>query len=423
MKILWVKTDFLHPTTRGGQIRTLEMLRRLNARHEIHYVALDDGKNEEGVRRASEYCSRAYPIPHRVVGKSSPAFAWQLAGGLFARLPVALSRYRSAGMRRTVGRLRAAEKFDLVVCDFLAPAPNLARLEECVLFQHNVETLIWERHWQTAADPARRLYFRLQAGKMLAYERQVCRRVARVVAVSEADAELMRARFGVSKVAAVPTGVDVDYFTPPGAGTPAARVADLVFVGSMDWLPNIDAINYMLREIVPLIRRRRPATSMAIVGRNPAPEILALARRVPSGRGPLGEPGIQVTGTVPDVRPYLWGSLVSVVPLRIGGGTRLKIYESMAARVPVVATSVGAEGLECRHPDQIRLADTPEGFAEACLELLDHAEERERIGAAAQELVASRFSWEQVARCFEQAVGAPDVPQVWHTLQGVPPGG
>jgi len=412
MKILWVKTDFLHPTTRGGQIRTLEMLRRLNARHEIHYVALDDGKNEEGVRRASEYCSRAYPIPHRVVGKSSPAFAWQLAAGLFARLPVALSRYRSAGMRRTVDRLMAAEKFALVVCDFLAPAPNLERLEECVLFQHNVETLIWERHWQTATDPARRLYFRLQAGKMLAYERQVCRRVARVVAVSEADAELMRARFGVSKVAAVPTGVDLDWFTPPAA--PAARVADLVFVGSMDWLPNIDAVHYMLREIMPLIRRRRPATSMAIVGRNPAPEVLALAGR---------EPGVQVTGTVPDVRPYMWGSLVSVVPLRIGGGTRLKIYESMAARVPVVATSVGAEGLECRHPDQIRLADTPEAFAEVCLELLENAGERERIGAAARELVASRFSWEQVARCFEQAVGTPDVPQVWHTLQGVPPGG
>ncbi len=411
MKILWVKTDFLHPTTRGGQIRTLEMLRRLHARHEIHYVALDDGKNEEGIRRASEYCSRAYPIPHRVVGKSSPAFAWQLAAGLLARLPVALSRYRSAAMRRTVDNLRAAEKFDLVVCDFLAPAPNLERLEECVLFQHNVETLIWERHWQTATDPARRFYFRLQAGKMLAYERQVCRQVARVVAVSEADAELMRVRFGVSNVAAVPTGVDVDWFAPP---RDAARVADLVFVGSMDWLPNIDAVNYMLREIMPLIRRRRPATSMAIVGRNPAPEILAMAQR---------EPGVQVTGTVPDVRPYLWGSLVSVVPLRIGGGTRLKIYESMAARVPVVATSVGAEGLECRHPDQIRLADTPEAFAEACLELLENASERERIGAAAQELVASRFSWEQVARCFEQAVGAPDVPQVWHTLQGVPPGG
>jgi len=415
MKILWVKTDFLHPTTRGGQIRTLEMLRRLHARHEIHYVALDDGKNEEGVRRASEYCSRAYSIPHRAVGKSSPAFAWQLAAGLFARLPVALSRYRSAGMRRTVDRLRAAEKFDLVVCDFLAPAPNLTRLEECVLFQHNVETLIWERHWQTATDPARRLYFRLQAGKMLAYEREVCRQVARVVAVSEADAELMRTRFGVSKVAAVPTGVDVDWFAPPGGpeGAPAARVADLVFVGSMDWLPNVDAVHYMLREIMPLIRRRRPATSMAIVGRNPAPEILALARRAP---------GIQVTGTVPDVRPYLWGSLVSVVPLRIGGGTRLKIYESMAARVPVVATSVGAEGLECRPPDQIRLADTPEAFAEACLELLENAGERERMGAAARELVASRFSWEQVARCFEQAVGAPDVPHVWHTLQGVPPG-
>jgi len=226
-------------------------------------------------------------------------------------------------------------------------------------------------------------------------------------------------------VAAVPTGVDVDWFTPKETGQEACptRVADLVFVGSMDWLPNIDAVNYMLREIMPLIRRRRPATSMAIVGRNPAPEILALARRAP---------GVQVTGTVPDVRPYLWRSLVSVVPLRIGGGTRLKIYESMAARVPVVATSVGAEGLECQHPDQIRLADTPEAFAEACLELLENAGEREQIGAAAQELVASRFSWEQVARCFErcatgvaQPVAQPLGCEATHSLKAVlpvPPG-
>jgi glycosyltransferase involved in cell wall biosynthesis len=228
---------------------------------------------------------------------------------------------------------------------------------------------------------------------MAAYERYVCRSVARVVAVSEADAEWMRTRFGVSHVTAVPTGVNLEYFAPPASTPPAA---DLVFVGSMDWLANIDGVRYMVKEVLPLIHRRRPDCSLAIVGRNPTPEIQALARQ---------DTRIQVTGTVADIRPYLWGSLVSVVPLRIGGGTRLKIYESMAARIPVVSTAIGAEGLECR-PDlgEISIADTAEAFAEACLGLLENPASRARMAEAAWRRVASQFSWEQVTRSFEEAL-------------------
>ena len=392
MKILWVKTDFLHPATKGGHIRTLEILRRLHRRHEIHYVALADPAQPGGPERCGDYCTRAYPIRRRVPSRNSLAFAGQLAAGLFSRLPVSIRRYQSPQMRRTIGRLREQHAFDSVVCDFLTPAPNLERLQDCVLFQHNVETVIWERHCQYAWDPLRKFYFGLQAKRMFAFERDVCRSAAHIIAVSEADAALMRARFGVSRVTAVPTGVDIDYFAPPPS---SPRVADLVFVGSMDWLPNIDAVSYLVKEVLPLIWRRRPECMLAVAGRNPSPEIQALGRR---------DPRIQVTGTVPDIRPCLWGSLVSVAPLRIGGGTRLKIYESMAAKIAVVSTSVGAEGLECRAPDHLRIADTREAFAEACLELLEAAPVRVRLAAAAWELVASRFRWEQVARCFEETL-------------------
>lgn len=392
MKILWVKTDFLHPARRGGQIRTLEMLRRLHTRHEIHYVAFDEPANPEGPRRSSEYCTRAYPIPHHVPRRGSPAFAGQVAAGLFSSLPVALSRYRSPAMKRAVAQLRATGRFDSIVCDFLAPAPNLERLEECVLFQHNVETVIWERHRDHAPDPVRKFYFGLQARRMFAYERHVCRSVAHVIAVSEPDADQMRLRFGLSAVTAVPTGVDLDYFAPPDSTPPAT---DLVFVGSMDWLANIDGVTYFAREILPLIRKQRPDCSLAIVGRYPSPEVQALGR---------GDPAIQVTGTVPDIRPYLWGARVSIVPLRIGGGTRLKIYESMAAKAPVVSTSVGAEGLEVHPPEEIRIADDPEAFAGACLDLLEDPVARARQAQAGWETVSRRFSWERAAQCFEETL-------------------
>ncbi len=158
MKLLWVKADFLHPANRGGQIRTLETLKRLHRRHEVHYVALD-GANKEGLARSGEYCSHAYPIPHHVPEKNSLAFAGQLAKGLVSPLPVAVSRYKSAAMKRRIEKLSRAEKFDRIVCDFLFPAPNIPDLPGCVLFQHNVEATIWKRHVQNAASPAHRAVF------------------------------------------------------------------------------------------------------------------------------------------------------------------------------------------------------------------------------------------------------------------------
>jgi glycosyltransferase involved in cell wall biosynthesis len=225
---------------------------------------------------------------------------------------------------------------------------------------------------------------------MFRYERDVCRAAGKVIAVSDNDADLMGRLFEIPQPRVAPTGVDIEYFTPAGQARPAA---DLVFVGSMDWLPNIDGIAWFVRDVLPLIRRWRPGCSVAIVGRAPTAEVAGLADR---------DPLIQVTGTVPDIRPWLWDALVSVVPLRIGGGTRLKIYEAMAAKVPVVSTSVGAEGLEVSSPETIRLADTPEGFAEACLELLNDSAQRARMASAAWDLVAARLSWDQAALCFER---------------------
>jgi glycosyltransferase involved in cell wall biosynthesis len=215
----------------------------------------------------------------------------------------------------------------------------------------------------------------------------------------------MRRLFDVTRVTEIPTGVNLEYFTPPPSpeARPVppgreARAADLVFVGSMDWLPNVDGVLWFVREVLPLIRRRRPETTLTVVGRTPPPKILELGK---------ADPKIEITGTVPDIRPYLWNSAVSIVPLRIGGGTRLKIYEAMAAQIPVISTTIGAEGLTAHPPEDIRIADTPAAFADECLSLLADPTARTQVASAAWQMVHDHFSWEQVSRVFEEVmVGA-----------------
>jgi glycosyltransferase involved in cell wall biosynthesis len=392
MKTLWVNTNFMHPTTKGGQIRTLEMLRQLHRRHEIHYVAIEKPHEPEGPARALEYSFRAYPVRHQIRSKSSPMFWSELAKGLLSPVPVAVERFHPPGMRSFLEKLIRKEGFDCAVVDHLAPAAYFPDLRHAILFQHNVETVIWRRHVEHAADPIRRWYFQLQADRMFEFERRVSREAGQIVAVSATDAEEMRHLFSVTRVSEIPTGVNLEYFQPPET-RPSGIGADLVFVGSMDWLPNVDGVLYFVREVLPLIRRKRPDCTLAVVGRTPPSKISALAAE---------DVRIQVTGTVPDIRPYLWGSLVSIVPLRIGGGTRLKIYEAMGAKIPVVSTTIGAEGLTANPPTDIRLADTPQDFAERCLELLASGEERAQVSTAAWEMVRANFSWEHVSRCFER---------------------
>lgn len=384
MKILWVGPNFLHPTTKGGQIRTLGILRCLAREHEVHYVAFEDPAHPEGPQRAGDYSFRSYPFRHTVVDKRSLRFVAQLAAGLVSPLPVAIGRYHSPQLKRFLSDLIARERFDRIVVDFLVMAASCPGLERTVLFQHNVETMIWRRHAENARDPLRQLYFRLQARRMFRFERDACRAAGHIIAVSAVDAALMRDLFGADRISETPTGVDLDYFSRPAD---AAPVAELGFVGSMDWLPNVDGVSWFVREILPLIRRRLPGCRFVVAGRTPPPEIVQL-------------PGIIVTGTVDDIRPYLWGSLVSVVPLRIGGGTRLKIYEAMAAGVPVVSTTVGAEGLAVRDGEDILLADRPEDFAARCVEIIENETRRQALAAQAAAMVAANFSWEQVARRF-----------------------
>jgi len=389
MKILWVCPFFLHPTERGSQIRTLGTLKELNKRHEIHFAALNDPRNLEGPERSSEYSSRHFSAKHSAPARRSLGIIPQIAKSIVNPVPMAVFRYSSRELRREVAALIAAEHYDCIVCDFLPSAPNLTDLGQCVLFQHNVETTVWQRHIEHSSSLLKKLFFQMQASKMESYERKICRKAKYVIAVSDIDASRMKRMFGIENVTTVPTGADVEYFAPPGD---APHTSDIVFCGGMDGLPNVDAVVYFLSEVLPLIRNRIPGATFTIVGRSPDAGVLKAAQ---------GLAGVCVTGTVEDVRPYLWGSTISIVPIRIGGGTRLKIYECMAAGVPIVSTTVGAEGLRYRDGEDIVLADDPVSFAAGCVRLLSDDAARHAIAHNALERAHREFSWEAVSREFE----------------------
>jgi glycosyltransferase involved in cell wall biosynthesis len=301
-----------------------------------------------------------------------------------------MKRFSSPPLGERLRTMMKEERFDRAVVDHLTPGSYFPYPEKSLLFQHNVETIIWRRHAEQASDPLRRFYFAQQAQKMFNFEQKVFRASGHIVAVSPDDAQRTRDMFGVTNVSAIPTGVNVEYYTPTA---PAAPSADLVFIGSMDWLANLDGVAYFVTDILPRIRKVRPETTFAVVGRNPNKDVLGYAER---------DPKITVTGTVPDIRPFLWGGSVSIVPLRVGGGTRLKVYESMAAKVPIVSTTVGAEGLAYEPGVHLRIADTAEAFADQCLALLADREAARHMADTAWQMVHDKFSWEQVARIFDQ---------------------
>jgi polysaccharide biosynthesis protein PslH len=409
MNILWLNPNVLLPLDKGGKLRTWHLMRHLARRHDITYVSFVGPAPEPGsVDGMREVCRRLVTVPRAEVTKGTAAFYADAAAYLLHPLPYAVAKYRSTAYARRVAELLAGGQFDLVVCDFLVSAVNLPNRLPCpaVLFTHNVEAEIWRRHAETSRGPARRLLLLSQWQRMLRFERRVVARFDLVLTVSDTDGETFRRLYGGALTApmrVVKTGVDTDYFahTDPHPQYPR----HLVFTGSMDWLPNEDAMLHFVHEILPAIRREEPAVTLSIIGRAPTPAVRALAAHA----------GVEVTGRVDDVRPHVARGAVYVVPLRIGGGTRLKIFEAMAMGKPVVSTTVGAEGLPVSPGANIVIADGPHDFSAAVVDLLRNDVRRHAIGRQARDLVVGRYDWGAVAQDLEEGLvsvaGTPGMPR------------
>jgi glycosyltransferase involved in cell wall biosynthesis len=282
-----------------------------------------------------------------------------------------------------------------VVCDFLDAAINFPEVLSLpsILFQHNVESEIWRRHAEIEKNPAKKLLYSLEFKKSLSYEKATLQRFDQVIAVSEHDRSLMSTWTDAERIAVVPTGVDLEQYRPDQSGREPGQV--VMFVGAMDWESNIDAVEYFCAEVWPIVLKSAPDARFRIVGRNPDNRVRNLASQ-----------SVEVTGRVAAVIDQLREAAVVVVPLRIGGGTRLKIYEAMAAGKAIVSTTVGAEGLDVHPGRDIVLADVPSAFAEGITKLLQVRDLRRRYERSAAEL-AARYDWRSVGETFEAVLQRP----------------
>jgi len=393
MKILWVKTGKLLPVDTGGKIRSYNILRKLAGRHEVTFLSYYGGRRDEAYER--EICEH---LPGTKVVYTATRDATPLERNLLylRRLPLGapfgVTKFLSREVRRLLAQWLNEGRFDVAVCDFLGSTLNFPgeSATPVALFQHNVESILWGRHAEHEAHPIKRIAFKLEAAKMLRYERAAVGRFDHVIAVSEYDRDQMKTMTDPSRISVVPTGVDLQQYRA-AAGESAAEPV-VIFLGSMDWEANVDGVMYFCREIWPKVKSAAPEARFRIVGRNPDPRIKQLA----SG-------DIEVTGRVASVTDHLRQAAVFVVPLRIGGGTRLKIYEAMAMRKAVVSTTVGAEGLDVNHGRDILLADDPQTFADYVIELLRDHPRRMSFEAAAGEQ-AARYDWSVVTDRFEESL-------------------
>jgi glycosyltransferase involved in cell wall biosynthesis len=387
--VLWVKAGKILPVDTGGKIRSYNLLRFLAKDHEVTLLSYYGG------RRDPDYEAllvKEIPGSQTIYTAAPDANAMQRAVDYLYRLPrrapYAVSKFTHPAVQRTVAGWLSGRRFDIAVCDFLDAAPNFPPPLPipCVLFQHNVESSLWRRMAAMESNSLKRLAFALESFKMSRYERATLGRFHHIIAVSEHDRRQMLQMNPACQITVVPTGVDTQKFTVASASS--AQPPRVVFTGSMDWEPNVDAVDYFCSQIWPRIRAEFPEAIFQIVGRNP----LAKVRRLASA-------SVEVTGTVASVAEYLEKASVVVVPLRIGGGTRLKIFEAMAMGKALVSTSIGAEGLEVESGRDLILADRASSFSDAVIMLLHDADTRAKFEQAARQL-AVRFDWSRIGPQF-----------------------
>lgn len=399
-RILWLSHLVPYPPAGGAPQRSYHLLRQAAARHEVHLLALNQtallstaDQIDAAVRHLTKWCATVavHPIPW---DGWRPGRVARAALTLLSSDPFAVRWLRSVPAQRRLRSWLRERSFDVVHVDTLGLAPYLdgSTRPPVVLTHHDVESHLAARLAERDEHRLRRSYRRLDAAKLARLERRVCRSVALNLTVSALDAERLAAVAGPVRTAVVENGVDVEFFRPTERG----RDSDghgLVFAGSLDTYPNRDAVAHFLDDIWPLLLADRPERRVTLVGRSPAPHALAAAR----------DPRVRVTGRVDDVRPYIADAGVYVCPIRVGGGTRLKILDALAMAKPVVATATSVEGLELRAGEHYLRAETPADFVARIREIENDPSLGRRLGAAGRELAVRRYSWDVIGRRLDDA--------------------
>lgn len=406
MKILFLTPQLPYPPNKGTAIRNFNIIKNLAARHELWLLSFADNPlrrgNEKGANGDLEHhLGVLRQLCHHVETVPTPRRGgWQrLATALFSPTPDLVLRLSSADFEEKLARLLSAERFDVVQIEGLEmarlwhnawPRARLQGRPWLVLDEHNAEYVLQRRAYQIDMGRPTRwigaVYSFLQWVKLRRYERRICGYMDVVLAVSERDRQQLLRLNPSARIEVVANGVDVGYFDELDFGDAALGEASVVFTGTMDFRPNVDGVTWFAQAIWPRILRAVPEARFYVVGRNPKPEVLGLERI----------PGVVVTGAVRDIRPFFKSAVLSIVPVRMGGGSRLKILEAMAAKVPILSTTMGAEGIDITPGVDIAIADEPEDFAREAVSLLRDPQRRAALAARGRALVAARYDWPAV---------------------------
>lgn len=388
MKLLIIDEEIPYPLDTGKKIRTYNLLRHLTERMEIRYLAFgpEDSATAEKVEMMKRIGVDCEIVSMKLQRKSGPVFAWKLFANLFSRYPYIVTSHFKSRFETRLAEVQGIFNPDIVMAEWTPYARYFEAVSRAkkVVVAHNIESTIWKRYRLNETDFFKKAYIDIQARKIERFENGVWGKIDGVIAVSPIEKRMIEGRSGGILTELVENGVDIDFFKPSDI---EEELGNIVFTGSMDWRPNQDAAEYFIKEIFPLIREESKEARIFIVGRKPPQFIEKMASE-----------NIIVTGYVDDVRPYMARASIVVVPLRIGGGSRLKVLEAMAMKKAIVSTKVGAEGLQITDGENILLADNPRDFANACLRALKERELRQRLGENGFGLVDAHYRWDSLAR-------------------------
>ena len=398
MRILYISSYSPLPTTNGARMRLWTVLQAIaNTGHQITLIAFGDPAEFRATEaQLRTVCADVELVPFQLIRMADNADYFSRLLAMFSSQPFLLRRFRSPEMRACLERRLSGGEFDVVICDNVPAAVNLPDTPvPLVMNSCDVGHVLLQRYAEKERNPAKKLYAQLEATKVRKAEATAFGRGKFAMACSNDDAKVFRRLCPNLQVFIVPNVVDVHEYEVAQAEDPDT----IVFVGSMDSVPNRDALQYMVREILPLVQAQVPGVRLIAAGRNAAPEFRARFSQVRA---------LEFTGTVPDIRPIIARAAVSVIPLRIGSGTRIKILESAAMGKAMVSTTLGAEGLDFVNGKEILIADDPQEFADNVTMLLRDADRRKKLGEAARKRVLVDYDLAALQRSIEGALTSID---------------
>lgn len=393
-RLLFLSQTLPHPPDSGVKIRTYHTLRILSRDFDVTALCFHRRRQTApgGVEAAIAELSglgevEAFEIPQEW---SRPRWLRDHLLGVARGVPYTDYVFDSPAYSRRVDELLESGGFHLVHFESLTLGAYAERGDQLprVCVHHNVESQLLARRAEVARTPWTAAYLRLQARRLRTAEARLCPSMDLNITVSEEDAATLRSFAPDARYVTIPNGVDTDRFRPDDGPTDG-----IALLGGTDWFPNLDGLEYFAAEILPRVRARRPDVRVVSVGRADRRKI----RRFDE------QHGMELTGYVDDIRPFIRRARCVAVPLRVGGGSRLKILDSWAMAKPVVTTRVGCEGLDARDGENALVEDTPAGFAAALLRMLDDEDKARRIGAAARRRVVENHSWDAIAGTMREA--------------------